>query len=113
MGLKTTNYQNKQTGYIYPEAYAVFNGSIRKIGDFYEVGFNINGTRELALNNAPIAVAKVQVPVESWDRKEDLIALAYRTGKGKRIVPDYDNPKPHATKEVPNVFYGWENDIIK
>ena len=113
MGLKTTNYQNKQTGNIYPEAYAVFNGSIRKIGDNYEVGFNINSTRELALNYAPIAVVKVQIPVESWDRKEDIVALAYNTAKGMKTVPDYDNTEnPNATKEVPNVFYGWQDDYV-
>ena len=111
MGLKTTNYINKNTGYIYPEAYAVFNGSIRKICDYYEVGFNINGSRELALNNAPIAT--VRVKVEDWDRKQDLVSLAYRVGKGMKTVADFENLSiPNATKEVPNVFYGWEDDIV-
>lgn len=109
MGLKNTNYTIK--GYTYPEVYAVFNGEIRKIGGELEVAFNIHANRELALGNQPLEVKRVRV--KNWDRKEDLIALAYHTGKQQLEVPLIDRETGEETiKLVNNVFTGWDNDII-
>ena len=107
MGLKNTNYEIN--GYVYPEVYAVFNGKVSKGGDTYLVGFNIHATRELALKNAPLKT--VNVAVRDWDRKTDLIALAYQ--KGKEPLKDWHYNKEGMPEEVfiDNVFTGWEDDI--
>jgi hypothetical protein len=107
MGLKNTNYTIK--GYAYPEVYAAFNGEIRKIGNDLEVAFNIHANRELALSNQPLEVKRVRV--KDWDRKEDLIALAYHTGKAQKEITVWD-AETHKEKIelVDNVFTGWEDD---
>ncbi len=110
MGLKNTNY--KINGYVYPEVYAVFNGNIRKLGNEYEVAFDIHANRELALHEQPLEVKKVRVKVEDWDRKCDLVAFAYQKGKEK-IKHTYDNPVTRRTEEVfiDGKFTGWLDDI--
>ena len=108
MGLKNTNYNIN--GYNYPEVYAVFNGEIRKLGNEYEVYFNIHASRELALSNKPLAVKKVRI--KDWDRKTDIVAYAYQVGKGKPI--ETINPETQLPEIVyDGVFGGWQDDIIK
>lgn len=102
MGLKNTNCIIK--GNTYKEVYAVFNGEIQKLGNDHIVSFNIQTTRDLALNNQPLEIKKVRI--KDWDRKTDLIALAYKTAKKElfiaRELPETDE----------NVSTGWEDDII-
>ena len=109
MGLKTNNYTIN--GYDYPEVYAVFNGEIRKFGNDFEVGFNIHASRELALSQPPLKVVKVRV--SDWDRKSDLVAVAYQKGKEKiermGINPETGEYGPVLVK---NVFTDWEDDIV-
>lgn len=107
MGLKTKNYTINN--YTYPEVYAVFNGEIRRVGIDHEISFNIHASRELALSNKPLAVKKVRV--KDWDRKTDIVALAYQVGKGKPI--ETINPETQETETVyDGVFGGWEDDIV-
>lgn len=110
MGLKNTNY--RINGYSYPEVYAVFNGEIRKLGNTFEVGFNVHATRELALKEKPLEVKKVRLI--DWDRKSDIVAYAYQKGKEKI---KFEQPN-YATGELEivernGVFTGWKDDIIE
>ena len=109
MGLKNTNY--KINGFTYNEVYAVFNGSIKKFGNEYMVGFNVHATRELALKEQPLQV--LQVRLNDWDRKTDIVAYAYQKGKQMIKTKQYN----HITDKVEdvytdNVFTGWEDDIV-
>lgn len=108
MGLKTSNYEIN--GYVYPEVYAVFNGKVSKGGSMHLVGFNIHATRELALTKAPLKT--VNVTIKDWDRKTDLIALAYK--QGKEPLKDWHYNKEGMPEEilVDNVFTGWDDDIV-
>ena len=109
MGLKNRNYKIK--GYEYPEVYAVFNGEIRKLGNDYIVGFNIHGTRELALSQQPLEVKKVRLT--DWDRKSDIVACAYQ--KGKELIETTRFNYEKGAKEtvmVNGVFTGWQDDIL-
>lgn len=100
MGLKNKNY--KINGYEYPEVYAVFNGSIKKIGNDYVVGFNVHVTRELALNEQPLEVKNVRVT--NWDRKSDIVACAYQKGKEQIKIGNWQPQN--------GVFTGWQDDIV-
>ena len=104
MGLKNTNY--KINGYEYPTVYAVFNGEIKKLGSILEVGFNVHGTRELALTQKPLEIKKVRIT--DWDRKTDIVAYAYQKGKEKI---KYENNEKKVV-EVNNVFTGWQDDLV-
>ena len=106
MGLKKSNVTIN--GYDYPQVCAVFNGEIRKLGEDYQVAFNINEDREKALKQA-VAIKKVRV--KNWDRKTDLIAVAYQQGKEpivKEIELEYGEKKIIIQD---NVFTGWQDDI--
>ena len=107
MGLINKNY--KINGYEYPTVYAVFNGEIKKLGDDLEVGFNIHGTRELALTEKPLEVKKVRV--RDWDRKTDIVAYAYQKGKEKIPYTRYDDNGNPVVEELDNVFTNWKDDI--
>lgn len=107
MGLKKSNVTIN--GYTYPELYAVFNGEVTKLGKDYQVGFNLNKDRETALKQA-VAVKKVRV--KDWDRKTDLIAVAYQQGKEPLKVEYYDENSKLVTKYEDNVFTGWIDDIV-
>lgn len=109
MGLKNKNY--KINGYEYPEVYAVFNGEIRKLGNAFEVGFNVHATRELALKEKPLEVKKVILT--DWDRKTDIVAYAYQ--KGKELVEHSQfnrETKKIETVHRNGVFTGWQNDLV-
>jgi hypothetical protein len=107
MGLKNKNYEIN--GYFYPEVYAVFNGKVTKSGNSFVVGFDIHASRDLALTHQPLK--SVNVVVADWDRKTDLIALAYQKGKEQLKDWEYDaNGRPKVIV-IDNVFTGWEDDI--
>ena len=108
MGLKKANHTIN--GYTYPEAYAVFNGEIKKFGNVHEVYFNVHASRELALTQPPLEVKKVRI--ENWDRQSNLVALAYAQGKEQREIKRL-NPalEEIETVIVNNTFTGWEDDI--
>lgn len=108
MGLKNTNY--KIGNNTYDTVYAVFNGNIKKLGNDYVVGFNIDTTREFALSDTPIT--KKEVRVCNWDRKTDLVSLAYQKGKEKLSYKGYDDEGKEVVKEYDNVFTGWQDDIV-
>ncbi len=111
MGLKNTNYKIGHN--TYDTVYAVFNGNIKKLGNEYVVGFNIDTKREFALSDEPLVKKEVKVKVEDWDRKTDLVALAYQKGKEK-VKHTYYDPITHEEKEVfiDGVFTGWVDDDI-
>ena len=109
MGLKNRNY--KINGYEYPEVYAVFNGSIKKLGNDFVVGFNIHGTRELALTERPLEVKEVRLT--DWNRKDDIVAYAYQ--KGKELVETTRFNYKKGGEEIvlkDGVFTGWEDDKV-
>lgn len=109
MALKTTNYTIN--GYTYPEVVAVFNGEIRPYGNDFEVGFNIHATKELALTQKPFEVKRVIV--KGWDRKCDLVELAYTQAKfyGPEKTIEWQG-KMGIVPAKYGVFYGWEDYIV-
>lgn len=109
MGLKTKNYVIN--GYEYPEVYAVFNGNIKKLGNDYQVSFNIHVTRELALTNKPIEEKHIRV---QWDRHSDIVQAAYEEGK-KQVPVKRWNDENQELEEVlaDGVFTGWQDDIVE
>ena len=107
MGLKKSNVTIN--GYTYPQLYAVFNGEVKKLGKDYQVGFNLNKDRETALNQA---VAVKKVIVKDWDRKTDLIAVAYQQGKMPIETTVTEENGEEKTIFQDNVFTGWLDDIV-
>lgn len=109
MGLKKANH--KINGYEYPQAYAVFNGEIKKIGSQYRASFNIHATRDLAINEKPIETKSV---IFEWDRKSDIVATAYAKGKEQMTVKRL-NIETQEMEEVlvDGPFTGWTDDIVE
>lgn len=109
MGLKTKNY--KINGYEYPEVYAVFNGNIKKLGNDYQVSFNIHATRELALMNKPLEEKHIRV---QWNRHSDIVQQAYAEGKEQKMVKKWnEETQQFEDALVDNIFTGWEDDIVQ
>lgn len=107
MGLKAKNYVIN--GYEYPEVYAVFNGNIKKLGNDYQVSFNIHATRELALTNKPLQEKHIRV---QWDRHSDIVQLAYEQGKKPKLIQKWNDEKKMLENVfVDGVFTNWEDDI--
>lgn len=109
MGLKAKNY--KINGYEYPEVYAVFNGNIKKLGNDYQVSFNIHATRELALTNKPLEEKHIRV---QWDRHSDIVQLAYAEGKKQVTVQKWNEEKRVFEETLADgIFTAWEDDIVE
>lgn len=105
MGLKNTNCIIK--GNKYNEIYAVFNGDIQRLGNDFVVSFNIQTSRELALNGSPLEVRKVRI--KDWDRKTDIVALAYKIAKEELyIAREY----PETFDFIEPLDLGWQDDIV-
>lgn len=107
MGLINRNYKIGHN--VYDTVYAVFNGNIKRSGDAHIVYFNIDTTREFALTDEPLKT--VGVVVENWDRKCNIVELAYQQGKKPR--KDWTEGKDGKPIEVfcDNVFTGWVDDV--
>ena len=109
MGLKAKNYVIN--GYEYPEVYAVFNGNIKKLGNDYQVSFNIHATRELALTSKPLEEKHIRV---QWDRHSDIVQMAYAEGKKQKIVQKWNDEKQDFEDAlVDGIFTAWEDDIVE
>ena len=109
MGLKTKNY--KINGYEYPEVYAVFNGNIKKLGNDYQVSFNIHASRELALTNKPIEEKHIRF---QWDRHSDIVQQAYAEGKKQKTVKKWnEETQQFEDALVDGMFTAWEDDIVE
>ena len=130
MGLKTTNYK-KQSGVILATAYA----RIEKI----EVGrvfstaeFRINESREaldkngadevkyftfrtdLTKNQYEVAYAEAKKPYKRkvWVDVEKEGVVDFNPETGEEIIGTYIE-KELQEKEFPNIFTGWEDDIVE
>lgn len=130
MALKKTNYELKEHGIILPEAYAF----IRRIEcDRYAetVKTEVNGelttqqvdklkgVAEFYVQNAPRESAMGLKPFErhivhfTCKANENPMAAAYIEAKGTHTVKEY-NSETHEYIDVekPNLFNGWEDDIV-
>ena len=131
MALKKTNYELKELGIVLPEAYAFIH---RIECDRYaetvtkemngEVSFRqidmLKGVAEFYVQNAPRENAMGLKPFErhivrfTCKASENPVAAAYIEAKGTHTIKEY-NPETRVYEDVekPNIFNGWEDDIVK
>ena len=130
MALKKTNYELKDLGIVLPEAYAFVH---RVECDRYaetvteEVNGDISshqvdkfkGVAEFYVQNAPRENAMGLKPFErhivhfTCNADENPVAAAYIEAKGTHIVEEYNSTtNQYVEVEKPNIFNGWEDDIV-
>ena len=130
MALKKTNYELKEHGIILPEAYAFIH---RIEFDRYSetVAEEVNGepsfrqvdklkcVAEFYIQNAPRESAMGLKPFErhivrfTCNANENPMAAAYIEAKGTYTVKEYDSiTYQYIDVEKPNLFNGWEDDIV-
>ena len=107
MGLKTTNYEVKKLGITLPTAYAKISDIELKKG---RATFVIQSSRENTDTLAPIET--ITVPVD-FKRTENPFESAYNAVKGTKDVEvmNYETGELE-TISIPQIFNGWEDDII-
>lgn len=128
MGLKTTNYEVKSKGITLPQAYAIIR-DIEIHGTTGVATIVIQQSRELAVNKVPFEEYKVYFKV---NRNENPYETAYAKAKAPIIrrelvdcekegitgMDENEQPiygtiyKELVDKEYPNLFTGWEDDIL-
>ncbi len=113
MGLKTKNYELKNTGIIIPEAYAIIK-YLERYENRARVVFAVSSSRENALENK--VLEEKEMNIEILDRNANPYATAYeKATEEKEVVFKEFDEETQEEKEVVNkyygIFYGWENDI--
>ena len=130
MALKKTNYEIKELGIVLPEAYAFIH---RIECDRYAETVNeevngkvsshqtdkFKGVAEFYVQNAPRENAMGLKPFErhvvhfTCNADENPVAAAYIEAKGTHIVVEYNSTtNQYVEVEKPNIFNGWEDDIV-
>lgn len=130
MALKKTNYELKELGIVLPKAYAFIhriecdrctetvteevNGEVSS----HQVD-KFKGVAEFYVQNAPRENAMGLKPFErhvvhfTCNANENPVAAAYIEAKGTHIVAEYNSTtNQYVEVEKPNIFNGWEDDII-
>ena len=106
MGLKKTNYINKEHNIIIPEAYAVAECNLQR----GTVIFHIATSRELAL--AKKSLIQISFPC-SFARDINPYKTAYMMAKGTKTVRQRNfETRKFETIEVSMPFADWEDDIV-
>lgn len=106
MGFKTQNYEIN--GCIYPEVYAVYEITDTTVQPVV-ASFKVHTSRENALYREPLERKYARFP---WDRKSNLVEMAYDVAKSKTINI-YDPVTGNIIDTVAQVgiFDNWEDDI--
>lgn len=101
--LKTDNYVYKD--YAPRKAIAKISEFIIHENGYTVAIFDIKSSRDGEV------LERVKVPFE-WIRNQNIAETAYNTAKGMKVEMVWDEEThQEVEKEVPNVFYGWEDDI--
>lgn len=109
MGLKTTNYEIKKLGITIPTAYAIIR-NIEIHGSVGKAEFVIQATRDLASTKQPLDKFYLDFPV---NRNENPYITAYNKAKGTTEKVKKDKKTKNLIYEyIPNILYGWEDDIL-
>ena len=112
MGLKTTNYYQKDTDQLLPVAYASIGDLVvNRYTNNVRAIFLIQATRENSLTKKPLDEARIEFV---WDRKSDPVKTAYELAKTQTFVvekTDEITGKPITTFEL-GKLYGWQDDIV-
>lgn len=130
MALKKTNYELKEHGIVLPEAYAFIHKiECDRYAETVKIEINgelttqqvdkLKGVAEFYVQNAPRENAMGLKPFERYfiyftcKANENPMTAAYTVAKGTYTVNEY-NPKTSEFEEVekPNIFNGWEDDIV-
>ena len=131
MALKKTNYELKELGIVLPKAYAFIhriecdryaetvNEEVNGEVSSHQVD-KFKGVAEFYVQNAPRENAMGLKPFErhvvhfTCNANENPVAAAYIEAKGTHTVKEY-NPETHEYVDVekPNLFNGWEDDIVQ
>ena len=130
MGLKKTNYEISDIGITLDTAYAFIH---RIECDRYAETVNeevngkvsshqtdkFKGVAEFYVQNAPRENAMGLKPFErhvvhfTCNADENPVAAAYIEAKGTHIVVEYNSTtNQYVEVEKPNIFNGWEDDIV-
>lgn len=131
MALKKTNYELKDLGIVLPEAYAFIHRiECDRYAETVKTEVNgeltthqvdkLKGVAEFYVQNAPRESAMGLKPFErhivyfTCKANENPVAAAYIAAKGTYTTNEYD-PKTNECVEVekPNIFNGWEDDIVQ
>lgn len=112
MGLKTTNYYQKDTDQLLPVAYASIGDLVvNRYTNNVRAIFLIQTTRENSLGKKPLDEAKIEFV---WDRKSDPVKTAYEIAKKQTFV--VETPNEITGEKNPTVelgkLYGWQDDIV-
>lgn len=111
MGLKTTNYRNKDYDYVMPTAYAKII-SMKHKEDGYSIAiFGVRATREAFDDPTKKNTITEEVHFQ-FDKKSNPYEVAYNLAKSqvKREVEDENGVKQIVVHTYP--FFGWENNIV-
>ena len=112
MGLKTTNYYNKDTDQLLPVAYASIGDLVvNRYTNNVRAIFLIQATRENSLTKKSLDEAKVEFV---WDRKSDPAKMAYEVAKTQTIIKENKNETTGemiTTVEL-GKLYGWQDDFV-
>lgn len=112
MGLKTTNYYQKETDLLLPVAYAALGDLVvNRYTNNVRAIFLIQATRENSLTKKPLDEVTVRF---NWDRKSDPAKMAYEIAKTETIVvekPDEITGEMTTTVEL-GKLYGWQDDFV-
>lgn len=130
MALKKTNYKVKEMGLTLTEAYAFIHRiECDRYAETVETEVNgelttqqvdkLKGVAEFYVQNAPRESAMGLKPFErhivhfTCKANENPMAAAYIEAKGTHTVKEY-NPetREYVDVEKPNLFNGWEDDIV-
>lgn len=110
MGLKTTNYTVKDLGITLPTAYAIIKEISLSPTDWVNATFIIQSNRANTVNLKPLEIIKINF---KWDRKTNIVEMAYNLAKSKITDYVYNEEKgihEEIEKEMP--LFGWDNDIV-
>ncbi len=109
MGLKTKNYENKDTGLVLPEAYALIK-AIKIDKEYGTATFAVQTSRDNAFEKAPIFTKEIMFKV---NRNENPFTTAYQKATEKYVTKVTD-PETGEEKEVVTgmPFKDWQDDLV-
>ena len=112
MGLKTTNYYQKETDLLLPVAYASLGDLVvNRYTNKARAIFLIQATRENSLTKKPLDEVKIEFV---WDRKSDPVKMAYEVAKTQTISLDKIDEITGETISAVELgkLYGWQVDFV-
>ena len=112
MGLKTTNYYQKDTDQLLPVAYASIGDLVvNRYTNKARAIFLIQATRENSLTKKPLDEVQIDFV---WDRKSNPAEVAYELAKTQTFIAESKNEVTGETITSVELgkLYGWQDDIV-